>query len=87
MEDIAGKDKGQKSTGGRPVVNVIKRKRVNSGSSTTQGTESTTLTQSWREVLGSPPPYGTTKVCNCVYNATMWIGTVQNHKNRNKKRE
>ncbi|KAJ9597154.1 hypothetical protein L9F63_026955, partial [Diploptera punctata] len=59
MEDVAGKDNGQRNTGGRPVVNIVKRKRMASESST--HSQSTTLTQSWRDVLGPPPPLGTTK--------------------------
>ena len=43
-------------TGGQPVVSVNKRKR---GDGTT-GKED--LTQSWKDVLGPPPPMGNTKV-------------------------
>jgi DNA polymerase epsilon subunit 1 len=61
IEDIASKPQEHGGTVGRPVV--TKRKRLPSGT-TSSLTQSTTLTQSWRDVLGPPPPLGNTKVCN-----------------------
>ena len=46
---------------GLPIARHVKRKRtspVRQSSATTDAE----LTQSWKEILGSPPPMGTTKV-------------------------
>jgi hypothetical protein len=63
IEDIASRPQEHGGTGVRPVV--TKRKRMASGT-TSSLTQSTTLTQSWRDVLGPPPPLGNTKVCNSL---------------------
>jgi len=64
IEDIAGRqDHG--GTGGRPVVNVTKRKRMPSGT-TSSPAQSTTLTHNWRDALGPPPSLGNTKVCSSL---------------------
>ncbi|GLG99117.1 DNA polymerase epsilon catalytic subunit [Gryllus bimaculatus] len=55
IEDIAGKDSNSGRTQGRPVVNSVKRKRAPSPN------EDENITRNWREVLGNPPSYGTTK--------------------------
>jgi hypothetical protein len=65
IEDTAGRSQEHGGTGGRPLVSVTKRKRMPSGS-TNIHTQSTTLTQSWRDVLGPPPPLGSTKVCKSL---------------------
>jgi len=65
IEDIAGRPRDHQGTGGRPIISITKRKRMPSGSSNSL-TQSTTLTQSWRDVLGPPPPLGNTKVCNSL---------------------
>jgi hypothetical protein len=67
IEDIASKPQEHRGTVGRPVV--TKRKRMPSGT-TSSLTQSTTLTQSWREALGPPPPLGNTKVCNSLI---LWM--------------
>ena len=46
---------GRKTVGGRPVANVTKRKREPTP-------EKRPRASTWREALGSPPSFGTTKV-------------------------
>ncbi|XP_015190647.1 PREDICTED: DNA polymerase epsilon catalytic subunit A isoform X2 [Polistes dominula] len=53
IEDLIG---GKKNTFKVPVARVIKRKRKNS-----EEEEDNIRNKSWKEVLGSPPPRGTTK--------------------------
>ncbi|XP_043487163.1 DNA polymerase epsilon catalytic subunit 1 isoform X1 [Polistes fuscatus] len=53
IEDLIG---GKKNTFKVPVARVIKRKRKNS-----EEEEDNIRNKSWKEVLGSPPPKGTTK--------------------------
>lgn len=52
IEDI-GKDSTEKSSTIRPMVHTVKRKREESPPQDAQN---------WREALGPPPPFGTTKV-------------------------
>jgi DNA polymerase epsilon subunit 1 len=63
IEDIANRPQDHGGTGGRPLI--TKRKRMPTGT-TSSLTQSSTLTQSWRDVLGPPPPLGNTKVCNSL---------------------
>lgn len=53
IEDMAGKST---SPPGRPVAHSSKRKRGNSPAPTRA------VATSWREALGPPPAFGTTKV-------------------------
>ncbi|KAI4482468.1 hypothetical protein M0802_013686, partial [Mischocyttarus mexicanus] len=53
IEDLVG---GKKNTFKVPIARVIKRKRKNS-----EEEEDNIRNKSWKEVLGSPPPKGTTK--------------------------
>ncbi|XP_068086023.1 DNA polymerase epsilon catalytic subunit 1 [Anabrus simplex] len=55
IEDLGGKSSEQASAAGRPVINTVKRKRNNGAMNEDQ------LSQSWKEVLGPPPPFGKTK--------------------------
>ncbi|XP_064211685.1 DNA polymerase epsilon catalytic subunit 1 isoform X2 [Tribolium castaneum] len=49
---------GTSSTDKRPIVTTIKRKRDSDKES---GFTEEDLSKTWREVMGNPPPYGTTK--------------------------
>lgn len=53
IEDIAGRKDSFKV----PIASVTKRKRRNS-----EEEEDNIKNKSWKEILGSPPPRGTTKV-------------------------
>ena len=52
IEDIGGRSSS--ATGGKPVVTSNKRKRSDGADDD--------LLKSWKDILGSPPPMGTTKV-------------------------
>lgn len=59
IEDTTGTQSNISKT---PVISVAqKRKRENDSYVTNQD-----LSKSWRDVLGSPPPFGTTKVLKFV---------------------
>ena len=53
IEDIAGGSSS--ATGGNAIVTSNKRKR-------SEGTNDDEMSKSWRDILGPPPPMGTTKV-------------------------
>lgn len=57
MEDLGAPKPPQP---GVPVS--VKRKRISTGKESQQQSQSLELTQSWMEILGPPPPMGTTKV-------------------------
>ena len=53
IEDIAGGSSS--ATGGNAIATSNKRKR-------SEGTNDDEMSKSWRDILGPPPPMGTTKV-------------------------
>lgn len=63
IEDMGGRT--QLPTGPRVAVSH-KRKRDQAGLDSQTDSQSSDLSQNWREVLGPPPPLGDTKVCRCL---------------------
>lgn len=55
-------DFGAPKTHQPPVPITNKRKRVSAAEESQQTSQDLELSQSWREILGPPPPLGTTKV-------------------------
>lgn len=58
----------------RPLQPAIlistKRKRASQGDNSQTESQDLELTQSWREILGAPPPMGTTQVLHAVSKET-----------------
>lgn len=54
----------------KPIVTVTKRKRRQD---TANEFKDVDLTKSWKEILGTAPPFGTTKV-NILYNLFLFDG-------------
>lgn len=63
IEDMGGRT--QLPTGPRVAVSH-KRKRDQAGLDSQTDSQTSDLSQNWREVLGPPPPLGDTKVCSCL---------------------
>ncbi|KAJ4448291.1 hypothetical protein ANN_10305 [Periplaneta americana] len=83
IEDVAGPSAG--GSKGRPMVTVTKRKRTQSTCSESL-TPSTTLPQSWRDVLGPPPPLGSTKESRLAwleYHKKKWALQAKQRAERN----
>lgn len=80
IEDIGGKDR-QKTL---PVAMAGKRKRQHSSQESGANSQGSELTQTWREILGPPPPMGTTVVsalysgthtwCRLIYSLWVFLG-------------
>ncbi|XP_069681734.1 DNA polymerase epsilon catalytic subunit 1 [Periplaneta americana] len=83
IEDVAGPSAG--GSKGRPMVTITKRKRTQSTCSESL-TPSTTLPQSWRDVLGPPPPFGSTKESRLAwleYHKKKWALQAKQRAERN----
>ncbi|XP_075982570.1 DNA polymerase epsilon catalytic subunit 1 [Anticarsia gemmatalis] len=79
IEDI-GKPSTEKDNTIRPIVHTVKRKRE----------ESPPKPQTWREALGSPPPFGTTKQERrewILFQKKKWLWQMEQRglRNRNKR--
>ncbi|CAH2294918.1 DNA polymerase epsilon catalytic subunit A [Pelobates cultripes] len=74
----------------QPAIPIsTKRKRVPTAEESQGDSQDLTLTQSWREVLGPPPPLGTTKEERIVwlrYHKKKWELQARQRKERQKKR-
>uniref|UniRef100_A0A8B9R8J5 DNA polymerase epsilon catalytic subunit n=1 Tax=Astyanax mexicanus TaxID=7994 RepID=A0A8B9R8J5_ASTMX len=77
----------------RPLQPAIlistKRKRASQGEDSQAESQELELTQSWREILGPPPPKGTTKEERLVwlrYHKKKWELQIRQRKERRKKR-
>ncbi|KAL7839918.1 hypothetical protein SRHO_G00265760 [Serrasalmus rhombeus] len=77
----------------RPLQPAIlistKRKRVSHGEDSQTESQELELTQSWREILGPPPPRGTTREERLVwlrYHKKKWELQIRQRKERRKKR-
>lgn len=74
----------------QPAVPIsTKRKRIPAGEESQGDSQDVALTQSWREVLGPPPPLGTTKEERLLwlrYHKKKWELQARQRKERQKKR-
>ncbi|XP_066459860.1 DNA polymerase epsilon catalytic subunit A [Eleutherodactylus coqui] len=75
----------------QPAIPIsTKRKRVVTAEESQRDTQDVALTQSWREVLGAPPPLGTTKEERLLwlrYHKKKWEIQARQRKERQKKRK
>ncbi|XP_064424312.1 DNA polymerase epsilon catalytic subunit A [Latimeria chalumnae] len=84
MEDLGAPKRLQPSI---PIAS--KRKRVVAGGQSQEESQDLELTQSWREILGPPPPIGSTKDERLVwlrYHKKKWELQARQRKERRKKR-
>ncbi|XP_076845905.1 DNA polymerase epsilon catalytic subunit A [Brachyhypopomus gauderio] len=74
----------------QPAVLIsTKRKRVSQGEDSQAESQQLELTQSWREILGPPPPMGTTREQRLVwlrYHKKKWELQIRQRKERRKRR-
>lgn len=80
IEDIGKQNTQKESNTIRPIVHTVKRKRD----------ESPPKAQTWREALGSPPPFGTTKMERkqwILFQKKKWLWQMEQRglRNRNKR--
>ncbi|XP_059569609.1 DNA polymerase epsilon catalytic subunit A isoform X2 [Alligator mississippiensis] len=74
----------------QPLMPIAsKRKRISAAVESQQASQNLELTQSWREILGPPPPLGTTKEERLVwlrYHKKKWELQARQRRERQKKR-